>query len=113
MKSGKNVKLTRDEVFRKIGELFELKHRLNLSSDLLDLPDVYWDRHDQEVLFLSMISFLNVRKRTSVMNEKLNNCCELMNLLSAHINDRHHIRLEWMIIILISIEVAFEIARLV
>jgi len=44
-----------------------------------------------------------------VMNEKLNLCVELVSILSSHLSDRHHIRLEWMIIILIMVEVAFEI----
>lgn len=43
------------------------------------------------------------------MNEKINHCIELVELLSSHLNDKHHIRLEWMIIILIMIEVAFEV----
>lgn len=113
MKRGKSLNLTRDQVFRKTGEIYELKHRINLSSDLLDLPDVYWDRHDQEVLFTTLTSFLNIRKRTSVINEKLNNCCELMNLLANHMNDKHHLRLEWMIIVLILVEVLFEVSRFV
>lgn len=112
MQEGKSVDLTRDQVFRKTGEIYHFKHRINLSSELLDLPDVYWDRNEQEVLFLSVSSFLNIKKRTAVINEKLNNCCELMNLLSGHMNDKHHVRLEWMIISLIMVEVGFEFARL-
>lgn len=111
MKSGKDIHLTRGDVFRKTGEIYELKHNLILSSDLLDLPDVYWDRHEQEVLFLSVQSFLNIRKRTAVMTEKLNNCVELMALLSTHMSDKHHVRLEWMIIVLILVEVLFELSR--
>lgn len=113
MKTGKDLKLTRSQVFRKTGEIYELKHRINLSSDLLDLPDIYWDRHNQEVLYLALTSFLNIKKRTAVINEKLSNCCELMNLLASHLNDKHHIRLEWMIIVLILVEVLFEAARFV
>lgn len=111
MKNGKNIHLTRKDVFKKTGEIYELKHNLILSSDLLDLPDVYWDRHDQEVLFLSVQSFLNIRKRIAVMTEKMNNCVELMALLSTHMSDKHHVRLEWMIIALILVEVLFEISR--
>lgn len=44
-----------------------------------------------------------------VMNERLNHCVELVSILSSHLSDRHHIRLEWMIIILIMVEVAFEV----
>lgn len=43
------------------------------------------------------------------MNEKINHCVELVELLSSHLSDRHHVRLEWMIIILIMVEVAFEL----
>lgn len=42
------------------------------------------------------------------MNEKLNHCVELVELLSSHLSDRHHVRLEWMIIVLIMVEVGFE-----
>lgn len=43
-----------------------------------------------------------------VMNEKINHCVELVELLSSHLSDRHHVRLEWMIIVLIMVEVGFE-----
>ena len=40
------------------------------------------------------------------MNEKLNLCSELVELLRSHLNEEHSHRLEWMIIILITIEVS-------
>lgn len=43
-----------------------------------------------------------------VMNEKLSHCIELNDLVSSKLNDVHHIRLEWMIIVLIMVEVVFE-----
>lgn len=33
---------------------------------------------------------------------------ELTELVSSNLNDAHHVRLEWMIIVLIMVEVAFE-----
>lgn len=47
------------------------------------------------------------------MNEKLNHCCELVELLSRQLTDAHHTRLEWMIIALITVEVAFEVVHMV
>uniref|UniRef100_H3DPQ4 Required for meiotic nuclear division 1 homolog n=2 Tax=Tetraodon nigroviridis TaxID=99883 RepID=H3DPQ4_TETNG len=44
LKSGKRVKLSSAEVMKKIGELFTLRHCINLRSDLLLTPDFYWDR---------------------------------------------------------------------
>lgn len=43
-----------------------------------------------------------------MLNEKLSHCAELVELVGAQLSDRHHVRLEWMIIILIMVEVGFE-----
>ncbi|KAG1678726.1 Required for meiotic nuclear division protein 1 [Nymphon striatum] len=113
MKKGEVLKMTRKEVFKKTGELFALRHLINLSSDLLDTPDFYWDRANLEPLYQKTCNHLNISKRTRVMNEKLNYCCMLMELLSSHLNDQHHTRLEWMIIALIAVEVGFEFYHII
>ena len=100
--------MTRQQVFQKTGQLFGLRHRLNLGSDMLDTPDFYWDREELEKIFSVTHAHLNINKRTRVMNEKLNHCIELMDLLAAHLNDIHQVRPEWMRIWLIMIEVCFE-----
>ncbi|XP_076344618.1 required for meiotic nuclear division protein 1 homolog isoform X2 [Tachypleus tridentatus] len=109
MKIGKKISITRDNVFQKSGELFALRHMINLCSDLLDTPDFYWDRENLEALYHKTCNHLNITKRTKVLNERINHCCELMELVSGHLNDRHHVRLELMIIALIMVEVGFEI----
>ena len=98
----------RKEVLKKTGEIFALRHVLNLSSDLLDTPDFYWDREFLEQLYHSTCAHLTIAKRTRVMNEKLTHCAELVDLITNHLNDEHHVRLEWFIIVLIMIEVGFE-----
>ncbi|XP_054716813.1 required for meiotic nuclear division protein 1 homolog isoform X2 [Uloborus diversus] len=108
MKCGKEINMSRSHVFKKRGELFALRHVINLSSDLLDTPDFYWDRQELEVLYQQTCNYFNVAKRTKVMNERLSYCSELIDLLGNHMNDKHHVRLEWMIIILIMVEVMFE-----
>lgn len=108
LKSGKRISISRQEVLKRTGQLFALRHSINLDSDLLDTPDFYWEREDLENLYLQTRNYFSISRRTKVMNEKLNHCLELVDLLSSHLSDRHHIRLEWMIIVLIMIEVAFE-----
>ncbi len=49
---------------------------------------------------------------SQILNSKLNTCCELTEILTNHLEARHSSRLEWMIIVLIMIEVFFEIHRL-
>lgn len=108
MKSGQQIQMSRRQVFQRRGELFALRHAINLSSDLLDTPDFYWSRDELETLYKRTCNYLNVAKRTKVMNERLNYCSELIDLLGNHMNDKHHVRLELMIIALIMIEVMFE-----
>nr|CAD7268606.1 unnamed protein product [Timema shepardi] len=109
LKKGIKINISQEDVLRKTGELFALRHHINLSSDLLDTPDFYWDHEQQEALYQQMCSYLSINRRTRVMNEKLNHCVELVELLSSHLSDRHHVRLEWMIIMLIMVEVVFEV----
>jgi uncharacterized Rmd1/YagE family protein len=96
-------------VLQMTGELFSLRHELNLNSDLLDTPDFYWERERLETLYRTTCNYLSIDRRTKVLNEKLAQCCEILELISTHLTDQHHTRLEWMIIALITIEVGFEI----
>ncbi|NXD14428.1 RMND1 protein, partial [Nothocercus nigrocapillus] len=105
LKSRRKVKLSHADVMQKIGELFALRHRINLSSDLLITPDFYWDREKLEELYDKTCQFLNINRRVKVMNEKLQHCMELTDLMRNHLNEKHTLRLEWMIVILITIEV--------
>lgn len=113
IKDGQGVKLSRKEVFQKTGQLFRIRHEINLNSDLLDTPDFYWEREKLEQLFRLTCSAFNIQRRTRVMNEKLNNCVDLMELVGHHLDDGHHTRLEKIIIYLIMVEVVFEIIHFI
>lgn len=72
LKKGNKIKVTQEEALRKHGELFALRHVINLSSDLLDVPDFYWDRDRLEVLYTSTCSYFSIAKRTRVRMNNLN-----------------------------------------
>lgn len=113
LQRGEAIRMRRQEVLRKNGELFSLRHAINLSSDCLDTPDFYWDREHLERLYRQTCVHLNIGKRTRVMNEKLNHCVELAGMLASNLQDKHHVRLEWMIIALIMVEVGFELIHFI
>ncbi|KAM8913196.1 required for meiotic nuclear division protein 1 homolog isoform 2-T2 [Spinachia spinachia] len=102
LKSGKRVQLSSAEVMKKIGELFTLRHCINLRSDLLITPDFYWDRENLEKLYDKTCQFLSISRRVN-----------LTDLMRSHLSEKHSLRLEWMIIILIAIEVMFELAKMI
>ncbi|XP_059054784.1 required for meiotic nuclear division protein 1 homolog [Achroia grisella] len=106
------AQVQKKEVVRKLGELFALRHTLNVESDLLDTPDFYWEQEELERLYSSTVAYFTIPRRTRVLNERLAHCVELLELLSSWAADRHHVRLEWMVIALILAEVCFELLHL-
>ncbi|CAF0717393.1 unnamed protein product [Brachionus calyciflorus] len=105
LRRGKKLKLEGDEILKYLGELFTMRHVVNLHSNFLDTPDFYWDREKLEILYSQMYSHLSIAKRTRLFNERLNHCIDLMEILKQHLSDNKHTRLEWIIIGLITIEV--------
>ncbi|KAL3316296.1 hypothetical protein Ciccas_005057 [Cichlidogyrus casuarinus] len=105
MRTGLKASFPQSAVLRKTGELFTLRHSLNVSTYVTETPDVYWERPGSEALFNQLKTLLSIPSRARILNSKLDMCCELTEILSAHLNARHSSRLEWMIIILILVEV--------
>lgn len=66
--------MSREEVLKKHGELFALRHYLNLSSDVLDTPDFYWEYENLENLYNQICAYFSINKRT-----KVKSCLKLFN----------------------------------
>ena len=67
MKTGNRITLSRKELLKWTGELYDLKHKINLSSDLLDTPDFYWEREEWERFYLTTCRYFNIPRRTKVI----------------------------------------------
>jgi required for meiotic nuclear division protein 1 len=100
---------------RKTGELLNIRAQLNLYSELTDsLPDLFWDsRHELglEGYYDLVGRALDVGIRIKVLNEKMDYAQEIASVLRETLSERHNLRLEWGIIILIAIEVVFEFTK--
>lgn len=105
---GKRLPLSRSQVLRLTGELLKFRADLNLHSELIDTPEIYWSAPDLEVLYSRVSKVLDVRQRVHVLNKKLDYANELASVLRTHLSEQHNLKLEWGIIILIAVEVAFE-----
>ncbi|XP_067936307.1 required for meiotic nuclear division protein 1 homolog isoform X2 [Watersipora subatra] len=69
LREGGRLQLSRKEVLRKTGELFNLSHLINLTSDLLDTPDFYWDRQELERLYRQSRVYFSIPSRTKTCSE--------------------------------------------
>ena len=109
LKNGKKIQVSRSDILKKTGELLSIRYEVNLSSDLFHAPDCFWDSPALEELYNKMSVYLDVKTRGRIITEMMNHCSAIVDLLRTHLNERHSFRLEWGIIILIFIEVMFEI----
>lgn len=116
LSKGSRLPFTRSFILRKTGELLEFRAQLNLYSELTDsLPDIFWDsRHELglEGYYESVGRALDVNVRIKQLNEKLDYASGIVEVLRERLSERHALGLEWMIILLITVEVGFEVLRL-
>jgi uncharacterized Rmd1/YagE family protein len=107
-KRGK-ISLSRKEVRKKMGELFIDRSSINLHVDVLDTPEFFWEHPELQPYYTYTANELEVEKRGNTLNQRLDVLKELFEMLSNEVNSQHTIRLEWIIILLIMMEVVITI----
>ncbi|SLM36337.1 Protein of unknown function DUF155 [Lasallia pustulata] len=110
---GSRLPFTRSFILQKTGQLLSVRAQLNLYSELTDsLPDLFWDsKHELglEGYYDQVGRALDVGIRIKVLNEKMNYAQEIASVLREQLSEKHGLHLEWIIILLIAVEVGFEI----
>ncbi|CZT00879.1 related to protein RMD1, required for meiotic division [Rhynchosporium agropyri] len=112
---GSKLPFNRKFMLQKTGELLELRAQLNHYSELTDsLPDLFWNsKHELglEAYYDQVGRALDVGVRIKALNEKMDYAQEIASILRQTMSEKHSIHLEWIIIILIAVEVGFELRR--
>lgn len=103
------IRMSRQRLSKKIGALFAERHSINLHSDLLDTPEFFWRRPSYESYYHMCAQYLDINTRTSILNQRLNVLHELYGMLSEELKHLHSSRLEWIVILLIVMEVIMSI----
>ena len=110
---GGRMPFSRKFISQKTGQLLSIRAQLNLYSELTDsLPDLFWDsRHELglEGYYDQVSKALDTNIRIKILNEKMDYAQEIATVLRQHLSEVHGIRLEWIIILLITVEVVFAI----
>lgn len=121
LSQGLRAPLSRQLILQKAGELLNLRSQLNHYNDLTDaLPDIFWDSEEKlETYYAKIGKALDVGVRIKTLNDKMTYAQEVVNVAQGVLDisekmssEKHSTRLEWIIIILIAIEVVFELRRL-
>lgn len=102
------VQLTPKQLGLMIGEVFVIRHDVNLHSEILDIPDYFWKANEVEPLYRMAAMYLEMEPRTEVLNKRLDLLQELLRLVQHQHENAHNIKLEWIIIWLIVVSVILE-----
>ncbi|KAL6870444.1 YagE family protein [Trichoderma novae-zelandiae] len=117
LSQGTGVPLSRRFILQKTGELLSLRAKLNHYSELTDnLPDIFWDSKSElglEGYYDQVGRALDVNVRIRALNQKMDYAQEIATVLREMSSEQHGTRLEWIIIVLIFVEVVFELRRIV
>ncbi len=105
------IPLSRKEISQKMGEIFIERNFINLHSEVLDVPEFFWDYPELEPFYRRAAHYLDVTKRIEILNKRLNVVHELFEILSGELNHQHTARLEKIIILLIFLELTLTLLR--
>ncbi|KAF3891758.1 Sporulation protein RMD8 [Trichophyton interdigitale] len=104
----------REEVFRIMGRLFKSRVEVNLSSNMLDVPNFFWDSEPMlHPLYIAVREYLEIKPRIQVLNERCRVFLDLIEILSDSIADNKVSSQTWIIIILIFISIIVTLSEVV
>ena len=105
---GEKIAVDPKETLKLSGRLLLLRGKLNLYSELVETPDIYWSESRLEKIHDKVSNALDISKRVNILNRKLDYLSEEADALVSIMSKRTEVNLELIIIYLIVIEVCFE-----
>jgi uncharacterized Rmd1/YagE family protein len=107
-----SIKLSRNSISRRMGEIFIARSSINLNSEYLDMPEFFWRNPNLEPFYEMSKKFLDIPNRVVALNQKLDVLQELLMILNTQVEHRHSSLLEMIIIILIVVEITVTLLHL-
>lgn len=101
----------RREVRLRLHDVFTLRGNVNLHSDLVEAPDLYWDAPELEGAYEQIVDELALNFRVERINKRLDYTNELVELLRTQLQESYSHRLEQIIVALISIEILLALVK--
>ena len=108
-----SVHLEQTQLGKMIGEIFVIRHDVNLHSDILDTPDFFWEEDKFEPEYKMVMRYLEMDGRVEVVNKRLDLLRELLDVLQEQMEEKHAVTLEWIVIWLIVVEIVIEVVSIV
>ncbi|KAL1743533.1 hypothetical protein HDZ31DRAFT_40748 [Schizophyllum fasciatum] len=110
--SGK-LKMKRQEALKLTGRLFRLRRDVNLVSNVLDVPELFWSEASLKELYDAVREYMEIGPRVQVINEKLMMASDFLDAIHDHLNNSAMDRITWIVIWLIVVAILVDLGEVV
>ncbi|GAB0134154.1 hypothetical protein EsDP_00002536 [Epichloe bromicola] len=108
------LNMTRKEIVTLLGRLFKSRVDINLSSNVLDVPNFFWDSEPTlHPLYVAIREYLEIDPRIKVLNERCRVFLDLAEILSDSIADSKMSYITWIVIILILASILVTLTEVI
>ena len=112
LKTSGRTRFTQSNLLKQVGNILSVKQNTVSSLSLFDKPNETWEREEIEKLYDKLRSEYELRDRFDILNEKIDFLSENNTTLLNFIASQKANFLEWIIIVLIVIEIALFVLQL-
>ncbi|KAF4634841.1 hypothetical protein G7Y89_g3257 [Cudoniella acicularis] len=104
--------MDRKEIVKILGRLFKSRVDVNLSSNILDVPNFFWDSEPTlHPLYYAIREYLEIGPRIKVLNERCRVFLDLAEILSDSVANTKMSTITWIIIILIVVSIGVTVTE--
>ncbi|KAJ7035650.1 hypothetical protein C8F04DRAFT_1098024 [Mycena alexandri] len=107
------LNLRRHDALKLTGSLFKLRRDINLVSNVLDVPELFWSEASLKELYDAVREYMEIKGRVQVLNEKLAVASDFLDAIHDHLNNFAMERITWIIIWLIVAAILVELGEII
>ncbi|KAF7356861.1 DUF155 domain-containing protein [Mycena venus] len=107
------LQLRRHDALKLTGSLFKLRRDVNLVSNVLDVPELFWSEASLKELYDAVREYMEIKGRVQVLNEKLAVASDFLDAIHDHLNNFAMERITWIIIWLIVAAILVELGEVI
>lgn len=105
--------IKREQVLRIYGTLFKLRVDVNLSSNVLDTPDIFWESEPSLApVYAALREYLEIDPRILVLNERCSVFLEMTQILADSVAEFNMDRITVIIIVLILLSILVSLTEI-
>ncbi|KAK9455738.1 hypothetical protein V1511DRAFT_498578 [Dipodascopsis uninucleata] len=105
--------LNRTEVMKIEGKIFRLRVDVNLSSNILDVPEFVWEEEPEYHEFYTAVrDYLEIKPRISILNFRCRVFLDLADVLADSIAETNMSNITWIVIVLIVVSIVVSMSEI-